>query len=68
MDRWYISTEAWAEFTKSFPAAQSFLLGKSLEGELRYLERGVNLGVIKDSERPRLNELREWKKRTESYK
>lgn len=67
-----INGKDWQTFAERFPSAEAFLLGASLRGELRELERGVARAAETaarygrddpewtPTRAARLRELREW--------
>ena len=57
MDLGFVQGEDWAEFARRFPSAESFLIGRSLLGQLRYLRRESAAGRANDWQRNRLEEL-----------
>jgi hypothetical protein len=58
----FLNSDDWAEFDRRYPFAMSFLRGRSLAGELRYLRRESGAGRANSWQAARLEELEALKR------
>jgi len=61
MNTRYLSSRDWMEFQERFPAADAFLLRRSLLGELETLERLQVWEKFSPTQEARLIELKAWR-------
>lgn len=62
MELAHLTLADWAEFKEKYPSAENYLLEKSLERELAYLEKINGTSIMNGWKIDRLKVLRRWKK------